>query len=126
MLPVTLATSGSLRSSRTDFQAAFAWLTPANVATRNEMERRALMSWLAAFILALVGVALLHVWLRLKVSDLGYHLSATRQVIEKLEAEGHELDVEVARLEAPEYLDAVARQRLGMVRHDRTQEAVLR
>src|ERR1043166_6527396 len=121
MLPLSLGRSPSLHTDHADFHAAFAWLTPANVASNSEIERRALVSWLAIFIALLVGVALVHVWLRLKVSDLGYHLSATRQVIEKLEQEGHELTVEVVRLDAPEHLEEIARVRLGMQRSEKGQ-----
>jgi cell division protein FtsL len=126
MLPLSLGRPASLRTDRADFHAAFAWLTPpTNVTSENQVERHGLIVWLAVFIAVLVGVALVHVWLRLKVSDLGYHLSATRQVIEKLEQEGHELTLEVARLEASEHLEAIARVRLGMQRPDKGQEAVL-
>jgi cell division protein FtsL len=66
-----------------------------------------------------------HVWLRLKVVDLGYQRLTTRQLIERLTQEEHELTIEVASLDAPERLEKVAEARLGMVRPERGQEVAL-
>lgn len=121
MLPLSLERT----SSRRNFQVALAWIRPANVATANTVERRALVVWLAIFFALFFGVALGHVWLRLQVRSLGYQLSTTRQVFARLEQEKHELTVQVARLDAPGRLEEVARTRLGMVRPEKGQEALL-
>jgi cell division protein FtsL len=86
---------------------------------------RALFTWLAIFVTLGVAIALAHVWLRLEVTTLGYALSTTHQVIQKLEGEGHELTAEVACLDAPDRLEEAARTRLGMAHAQRGQEAVL-
>jgi cell division protein FtsL len=57
--------------------------------------------------------------------DLGYRLVTTRQLIEKLQQEQHELTVEAASLDAPRRLEDVARGRLGMTRPEKGQETVL-
>jgi len=67
----------------------------------------------------------MHVWLRLKVVDLGYRLGTTRQVVERLRQEGSELTLQAAALTAPNRLDETARARLGMIRPEKGQEAVL-
>jgi len=98
---------------------------PANVASASHAEIRALITWLAVFVAASVLIALGHVWARLQVVDLGYRLSATRQVAQRLELENHELAVEVARLEAPARIEEVARTRLGMVWPEKGGQRVL-
>ena len=47
---------------------------PANIAAASSAELRALIAWLTFFVLLGVFIALGHVWLRLKVVDLGYRL----------------------------------------------------
>ncbi|MFQ5666468.1 MAG: cell division protein FtsL [Candidatus Binatia bacterium] len=84
-----------------------------------------MIAWLALFVTLAVAIALAHVWLRLKVVDLGYRISTTRQVIRKLQQESQELTLEAARLNAPGRLERVARDRLGMTRPQRDQEVVL-
>ena len=121
MLPLSLERA----SSRRNLHVALAWLRPANVATASNVERRALVVWLAVFSLLFFGVALGHVWLRLQVRSLGYQLSTTRQVVDRLEQEKHELTVQVARLDAPGRLEEVARTRLGMIRPEQGQEGLL-
>jgi cell division protein FtsL len=71
-----------------------------------------------------VLIALGHVWLRLKVVDLGYQVVTTRQLIEKLAQEEHELTIDIATLEAPGRVEEAAR-RLGMARPEKGQEAAL-
>jgi cell division protein FtsL len=125
MVPVSLGRASSLRPERRDFVGLLAWLRPANVTSARRADLRAQIAWLALFVALGVGVALVHVWLRLQVVDLGYRLSATRQLIGKLEQEGHELTLEVASLEAPSHVEQVARSRLGMTRPEKGREAVL-
>jgi hypothetical protein len=63
-----------------------------------------------------LGVVILlgSVWVRLKVIEAGYRLSATRQLVERLETEGRELAVRAAAADAPDQLAALAQKRLGM------------
>jgi len=125
MLPLSLGRGSPARSEGQDLHRSFTWLRPANIGAATNAELRALFTWLAIFVTLGVTIALAHVWLRLEVTDLGYGLSTTHQVIQKLESEGHELTAEVARLEAPDRLEEAARSRLGMARAQRGQEAVL-
>ena len=48
---------------------------------------------IAFLVLGLVGVALLHVWLRLQVVHMGYVLSTTSKLQNQLEQENRELKV---------------------------------
>jgi hypothetical protein len=77
-------------------------------------ELRAMVAWGA--LLGGLGVVILlgSVWVRLKVIEAGYRLSATRQLVERLETEGRELAVRAAAADAPDQLAALAQQRLGM------------
>ena len=125
MVPLSLGRTASLDVERKVFHASLSWLRPANIASANSAELHALIAWLAALVALAVVIALGHVWLRLKVVDLGYGLSATRQAIEKLEREGHELTVEAASLDAPGRLEECARLRLGMTRPEKGAEAAL-
>jgi len=125
MLPLSLGGASSVGSGHRELQGSLAWLRPANIASAVSVQRRALVSWLALFVTLAVIIGLGHVWLRLQVVDAGYRLSITRQVIDKLEIESHELTLEAATLEAPNRLEEAARARLGMVRPEKGQEVVL-
>ncbi|MEK7782451.1 MAG: cell division protein FtsL [Candidatus Binatota bacterium] len=75
--------------------------------------------------LCLVGLALLHVWLRLQVVHLGYVLSTTSKLHNQLEQENRELKVELATLTSPDRLEAMARTRLGLVEPEKGQVVFL-
>lgn len=75
--------------------------------------------------LCLVGLALLHVWLRLQVVRLGYVLSTTSKLHSQLEQENRELKVELATLTSPDRLEAMARARLGLVEPEKGQVVLL-
>ena len=124
MVPVSFGRS-SAQVPRNDLRGSLAWLRPANIAAARSIERRHLIVWLAFFVCVGVLIALGHVWLRLKVLDFGYRLSSTRQVVEKLEQERHALRVEAATMSVPGRLEEIARGRLGMIRPQKGQEAVL-
>jgi cell division protein FtsL len=85
--------------------------------------RRFVIVGLAA--LALIGVVLIHVWLRLQVVQMGYVLSTLSKLQGRLEQENRELTVEVATLTSPERLEALARNRLGLVPPEKGQVVVL-
>ncbi len=74
---------------------------------------------------ALIGVVLAHVWLRLQVVRMGYVLSTTSKLQTRLEQENRELKFELALLNSPERLGALARQRLGLVAPEKGQVIVL-
>lgn len=75
--------------------------------------------------LCLLGLALLHVWLRLQVVHLGYVLSTTSKLHGQLEQENRELKVELATLTSPERLEAMARSRLGLAEPEKGQVVLL-
>lgn len=75
--------------------------------------------------LGLVGVALLHVWLRLQVVHMGYVLSTTSKLQNQLEQENRELKVELATLTSPDRLEAMSRRRLGLRPPEKGQVIVL-
>lgn len=79
----------------------------------------------ALLALALVGVALSHVWLRLQVVHMGYVLSTTSKLQSQLEQEQRELKVELATLTSPDRLEAMARRRLGLASPEKGQVIVL-
>jgi len=98
---------------------------PANVPLSVKAQLRALSGWLSALTLCAVIIALGYVWVRLQVVEAGYELSATRQLVERLEAEGRELAVRAAAAAAPARLETLAETRLGMRRPQRGEEANL-
>jgi cell division protein FtsL len=98
---------------------------PANIPFAVRAELRSLVVW--GGLLGVIGVlfALGYVWVRLKVVEAGYRLSATRQLVERLEVEGRELAVRAAAADAHERLEELAQVRLGMHRPVRGEEASL-
>ena len=80
---------------------------------------------IALLALGLVGVALLHVWLRLQVVHMGYVLSTTSKLQNQLEQENRELKVELATLTSPDRLEAMSRRRLGLRPPEKGQVIVL-
>lgn len=62
----------------------------------------------------LVALALLLVWQRLRVVQLGYVLSSAVKLERRLEQRNRELKLELASLTAPERLETMARRRLGL------------
>ena len=97
--------------------------TPANRLGIKAHGRR----WLVNFLLGicLVGLALLHVWVRLQVLQLGYVLSTTTKLQGHLEQENRELKLELATLTSPERLQELARIRLGLREPEKHQVVVL-
>jgi cell division protein FtsL len=75
--------------------------------------------------LGFVVILLLHVWLRLQVVQLGYALSSTAKLQAHLEQEQRELKIELRTLSAPDRLEAMARQRLGLAAPEKGQVIVL-
>jgi cell division protein FtsB len=76
--------------------------------------------------LVLVALCMVQVWLRLQVVDIGYQLSAARQMQERLEQQRRELEVELAMLRDRAHLAALAQKRLGMRDPEKGQVVELR
>lgn len=79
----------------------------------------------AFLVLGMIGVVLLHVWLRLQVVHMGYVLSTTSKLQNQLEQENRELKVEWATLTSPDRLEAMSRRRLGLTLPEKGQVIVL-
>jgi cell division protein FtsL len=95
-------------------------------ATRAERSERRRRHWAVLFLsFGLVGIALLHVWLRLQVVRMGYALSSTSKLQSQLEQERRELTVELATLTSPDRLESMARKRLGLASPEKGQVIVL-
>jgi cell division protein FtsL len=75
--------------------------------------------------LALIGVVLVHVWLRLQVVHMGYVLSSASKLQSRLEQENRELKIELATMTSPDRLEALARRRLGLKPPEKGQIIVL-
>ncbi len=76
--------------------------------------------------LVLVGLCMAQVWVRLQVTDVGYQLSAARQMQQRLEQQHRELDVELAMLRDRSHLAQLAAKRLGLREPDKGQVIELR
>lgn len=125
MLPQSMAHNVAWGSDRWELKRSLASLRPANIALNASREKRAFALWLAGLVLLSVFIGFGHVWLRIRVLELGYDRSATRSIIQKLEMEGQRLKAEVETLESPGRLEKVAVARLDMVRPGPAQQAVL-
>lgn len=98
---------------------------PHTMALSDAREKRLLvrlvLGWVALF--ALVCTA--HVAIRLRVLDVAYRLEATHGAIARLELESRELRARAVRVEDPERLETLAKQRLGLSRPSPGQRLVL-
>lgn len=126
MVPASLRHPGAAspaRENRTEV-AARRW-RPANVSFAAQAQVRAWVVW--SCLLGALGIVTLlgYVWIRLKVVEAGYRLSATRQLVERLEVERMELEVRVAAADNPARLAKMASSRLQMHRPGRGEEANL-
>lgn len=100
---------------------------PKGARAKSKSTRQRKLHFLAAFFLTLclVILALVHVWLRLRVVHMGYVLSTTSKLQSQLEQENRELKVELATLTSPDRLEAMARRRLGLVSPEKGQVVIL-
>jgi cell division protein FtsL len=73
----------------------------------------------------LIGLVWLHVWLRLQVVHMGYVLSTTSKLQNRLEQENRELKIELAIMTSPDRLESLARRRLGLKQPEKGQVIVL-
>ncbi len=125
MLPLSIDESFAGRIEPAERARETTWRRPANIPLARSAEARAVAVWIGVFVIACVVVALAYVWVRLMVVEVGYRLSATKQLVERLEQEGRELTVEAAAADTPGRLEQEARVRLGLQRPERGQIAVL-
>jgi cell division protein FtsL len=88
--------------------------------------RRLLVRRVFILFVLLVVLGMARVWLRLQVVNLGYELSAAREMQTRLEQEGRELAVELAMLKDRSRLEELARRRLGMTDPKKGQVVELR
>lgn len=94
--------------------------------SRADQATRRRRHWGVALLIgALLGVVLIHVWLRLQVVHMGYVLSTASKLQSRLEQENRELKVELATLTTRDRLDEMARRRLGLAPPQKGQVIVL-
>ena len=98
---------------------------PPNLRTVAVAETRAAILWGGALGALTVASLLGYVWVRIQVVEAGYRLSVARQLVERLEIEGRELEVRAAAADAPGRLQELATARLGMRRPGVDEEAPL-
>ena len=111
-------------ASATNVQARKAGSAKREGSARSGRSRRFFV--IGAFMsLVLIGVVLIHVWLRLQVVRFGYVLSTTSKLQTRLEQENRELKLELAKMTSPDRLEVLARQRLGLVTPEKGQVVVL-
>lgn len=126
MVPASAARSafGSLAREEQSLAREGSW-RPANVPFAVSADLQSLLAW--GVLLGVLGVILLlgYVWVRLQVVEAGYRLSATRQLVERLEQEGRELAVRAAASDASGRLQGLAAKRLGMRAPDRYEAGAL-
>ena len=99
-----------------------------------EMDRRRIMQAMRrwhvrrtiALGLVLVGLCMVQVWVRLQVVEVGYQLSAARQMQQRLEQQHRELEVELAMLRDRGHLAELATKHLGLREPDKGQVVELR
>lgn len=125
MLPLSIDQRTIARTERIDIARRDGRWRPINISAAASAEVRALATWVSFFVFAGVLIALGYVWVRLMVVEVGYRLSATRQLVERLEQEGRELAVEAAAADTPGRLEQEAHSRLGLDRPTRGQDAGL-
>lgn len=89
------------------------------------VERRWRLVLTAFLVLVLIGLVLVHVWLRLQVVHLGYVLSTSSKLQSRLEQENRELKIELATITSPDRLESLARRRLGLRPPEKGQVIVL-
>ena len=87
--------------------------------------RGAQVVWLGVAVLVGFLSILAQVWTRLQVIEMGYTLSATRQVVRELEEEHQKLEMEWTALTSPARLTEMAYRRLGLERPPPGQVLVL-
>jgi hypothetical protein len=125
MLPQSMAQNLPWGNDRLELRRSLGMLRPANILHKTSGETRAFAVWLAVWVSLIVTIGVGHVWLRIRVLEVGYDRSATRAIIHKLEMEGQSLTAQVETLESPARLEKVARARFDMIRIMPGQQAVL-
>jgi hypothetical protein len=70
---------------------------------------------------ALLSVLALRVWVKLEVTDIGYHLAHERQRTVILDMERRELELQLSVLKRPDTLVRIAHEKLGLVEHQPAQ-----
>lgn len=95
------------------------------LARKDRAVRRRGLFAVALLALGLIGLVWLHVWLRLQVVHVGYVLSTTSKLQNRLEQENRELKIELATMTSPDRLEALARRRLGLKQPEKGQVVIL-
>jgi|GEM_PF-480157 len=83
---------------------------------RRSIEKRGLQTFSAASLacILLAGSALLHCWVRTRMTEEGYRLSRLSSEHQQLWREHEKLQLQAAQLKSPQRIEELARTRLGM------------
>jgi cell division protein FtsL len=76
--------------------------------------RRRAAAVIAAVLAAGVAAALCHVWIRMRAVHLGYEIARETHVLDELRQTQRQLRAELAYLKAPDRIERVGRDQLGM------------
>jgi cell division protein FtsL len=89
---------------------------PTPSAIRRNLDRRGLATFVAAtFSCALLGgAALMHAWVRTRVTEQGYRLSRLSVEYRELSREHQSLQLKAAELKSPQRIEELSRTRLSM------------
>ncbi|MFH1874271.1 MAG: cell division protein FtsL [Pseudomonadota bacterium] len=78
------------------------------------MLRNRKVRFFSAIMLVVIVLALVYVWTRIQVVQLGYDVSGLTSEVKELNQQKSILQAEVAKLRSPARLDEIARTKLGM------------
>lgn len=84
------------------------------IATKNAAANRRYLRQALSLLVVGVALALIYVWARIQVIQLGYEVSKIRKETTELKQQRDLLEAEVARLKSPERLTQEAGPRFGM------------
>jgi len=73
-----------------------------------------MLHWFLAIAIVITAAALVHVWVRLQIIDLGYATAVEKQTQKKLAEKNSSLSIRLTELRSPGRIEKVARERLGM------------
>ncbi len=85
-----------------------------HVSHKEVMLRNRRVRFFSVVMIIIMVLALVYVWTRIQVVQLGYDVSSLTSEVKKLSQEKSILQSEVARLKSPARLDKIARTKLGM------------
>ncbi len=84
------------------------------VAQKNLAKRRKHIRQVVSLIIVAVSIAMLFVWMRIQMIQLGYGVSQLRKEVHELSEQKNKLQAKVAELKSPERLEKIAKKHYYM------------